>query len=163
MKYLQFAILLAVAALLALSSPMRPASAQAHDHEIFLNQSDLKWGPAPPGLPPGGKIAVLFGDPHASGPYVVRLMAPAGYTIPPHWHSKAENLTILSGTLNFGTGDRLDRSKAHPLQEGGYHFLPAKAHHFAVADVPTVVQIHGEGPFDITYVNPADDPRNQKR
>jgi hypothetical protein len=27
---------------------------------------------------------------------------------------------------------------------------------------PTIVQVHGQGPFAITYVNPADDPSIKK-
>jgi len=30
--------------------------------------------------------------------------------------------------------------------------------HYAWTDGETVVQVHGQGPFAITYVNPADDP-----
>ena len=41
--------------------------------------------------------------------------------------------------------------------------MPAGAKHFAWATEETVVQVHGEGPFQITYVNPADDPRNAKK
>ena len=39
--------------------------------------------------------------------------------------------------------------------------LPAGMPHFARADGETVVQINGIGPFDVTYINPADDPRKQ--
>jgi hypothetical protein len=30
--------------------------------------------------------------------------------------------------------------------------------HFAVAKTEATVQVHGMGPFALTYVNPADDP-----
>ena len=33
--------------------------------------------------------------------------------------------------------------------------------HYAWTSEPTVIQIHGRGPFVINYVNPADDPRNK--
>jgi hypothetical protein len=32
-------------------------------------------------------------------------------------------------------------------------------HHFAFSKAPSVVQLNGEGPFDITYINPSDDPQ----
>jgi hypothetical protein len=32
-----------------------------------------------------------------------------------------------------------------------------------MAKKATVIQVHGLGPFTITYVNPADDPRNQNQ
>jgi hypothetical protein len=34
-------------------------------------------------------------------------------------------------------------------------------HHFAWTDSPTVVQISLEGPFDIFYINPSDDPQTK--
>lgn len=126
---------------------------------VMMNPSDIKWGPAPPVLPKGAKAAVLFGDPGKPGPFVMRLMTPGGtYKIAPHWHTNAEVLTVISGTFYLGSGDKLDMSKGHTLKAGGFHYLPAKAHHYAYAKGPTVVQINGEGPFDITYINEADDP-----
>jgi hypothetical protein len=35
--------------------------------------------------------------------------------------------------------------------------------HYVWATVPTVIQVHGMGPFGIDYVNPADDPRKQAK
>jgi hypothetical protein len=32
-------------------------------------------------------------------------------------------------------------------------------HHFAWTSAPTIVQISLEGPFDLYYVNPADNPQ----
>ena len=151
-----------IAAMLApvvlLATPMAASAADAPAGHIFVNSADLKWGPAPPVLPKGAKLAVLYGDPGKAGQYVMRLMAPANYKIAPHWHSQAENLTIISGTLDLGEGDKMEMTKAHALKAGGYHYLPGKAHHYAFTKSPTVVQISGEGPFDITYINPDDDP-----
>jgi hypothetical protein len=92
-----------------------------------------------------------------SGPFTMRLKMPEGYIIPPHWHTQDEQLTILSGTLIMHMGETMD-APAHQLGVGGFHFLPAKMHHAAQAKGETVVQIHGNGPFDIHYLNPADDP-----
>ena len=141
-----------------LTTPMVAWAADAPADHVFVNTADLKWGPAPPVLPKGAKLAVLHGDPGKAGQYVMRLMAPANYKIAPHWHSQAENLTVISGTLDLGDGDKMEMTKAHALKAGGYHYLPGKAHHYAFTKSPTVVQISGEGPFDITYINPDDDP-----
>jgi len=119
---------------------------------------DMKWGDAPPTLPKGGKIAVLDGDPFKPGPYVIRLKMPPGYKIPPHWHSKAENVTVISGTVSLGMGDTLDMKAAQTLKMGSFHFIGAQIHHYAFSKSGAVVQIHGEGPFDIIYINPADNP-----
>lgn len=147
-------------ALTILMSSLMPAfGADTTNEAVFVNPNDIKWGPAPPTLPKGAKLAVLHGDPGKAGPFVMRLQAPAGYKIPPHWHSQAENLTIISGTFYLGSGDKQDASTAHAVKSGGYHYLPAKAHHYAFTKGPTVVQVSGEGPFDINYINPDEDPQ----
>ena len=134
-------------------------AADAATDQVFTNPKEIKWGDAPPSLPKGAKLAVLYGDPGKPGPFVIRMMAPAGYKIAPHWHSQAESLTVITGTLHLGSGDKLDMGHAHALSAGGYHYLPAKAHHYAFTKTPTVVQINGEGPFDIVYINANEDPQ----
>jgi hypothetical protein len=142
-----------------LAAVLLPATAFAASEMTVVNADDLKWGDAPPSLPKGAKIAVLYGDPSKAGPFVLRLKAPAGYKIPPHWHSQAEALTVVSGTFYFGMGDKMDTNAAHLLKTGGFHYLSAKEHHFAFSKVASVVQLNGEGPFDITYINAVDDPQ----
>jgi len=44
------------------------------------------------------------------------------------------------------------------LQTGAYHFLPGKMHHAAETKGETILQLHGTGPFDIHYLDPADNP-----
>jgi uncharacterized RmlC-like cupin family protein len=149
--------------MLALAAVPALAAAPAHDQgQAFIGPKDVQWGPAPPSLPAGAQMAVLQGDPGKSGPFVARLMMPAGYKVSPHWHSQDEYLTVISGTLFIGMGDRYEPSIARGLAAGGFHYLPGKAHHYAYAKKPTVVQINGNGPFDITYLNPADDPQKRK-
>ena len=121
--------------------------------------SDTKWGPAPPFLPTGAQAGVVQGDPGAAGEYTIRLQMPDGYIIPPHSHPTDENVTVLSGTLMLGMGDEIDRPAAARLTAGGFAIAKANAHHYAIAVGPTVVQVHGMGPFAITYVRAADDPR----
>ena len=120
------------------------------------------WVPAPRGLPPGGQVAVLAGDPAKPGPFIIRAKMPAGYTIPPHSHPTAENITVLSGDLTLGMGDKLDGNAGAKLSPGDFMSLQAKMHHFAATQGGAVIQISSEGPFAITYVNPADDPRSKK-
>jgi len=144
-----------------MSTPVLAADAMADP--TFISARDIKWGDAPPALPKGAKFAVLYGDPTKAGPYVIRLMLPVGYKIAPHFHSLPENLTVISGTFYFATGDKFDKAHAHAMKEGAFHYLPAMAHHSAQAGSKTIVQVHGQGPFDITYVNPADDPQKAKK
>lgn len=126
------------------------------------NPDNLKWGDGPAALPKGVRLAVLAGDPGQAGPFVIRLKMPPGYKVPPHWHSKDENVTLISGMLALGMGDKADEKAAQVLRPGGFHSIAAGVHHFAMSRSGAVVQIHGEGPFDIQFVNPADDPRPPK-
>jgi len=134
----------------------KKADAAKHD-AMSINAADLKWGEAPPDVPKGASLAVLHGDPSKKGPFTIRLKLPAGYKIPPHWHSNDEQLTIVSGAFVLHMGDTMD-APASTLTAGGYHFLPGKMHHAAESKGETIVQVNGMGPFDIHYLNPADNP-----
>ena len=37
--------------------------------------------------------------------------------------------------------------------------MPAQTAHYVQAHGETVIQVNGQAPFMITYINPADDPR----
>jgi quercetin dioxygenase-like cupin family protein len=119
-------------------------------------QGDFQAGP--PSFPAGSEIAVLQGDPSQAGPYTVRVRFPDGYHLPPHFHPTDENVTVIGGTFLVGMGDVIDLKAVETLRPGGFITAPAAGHHFAVARGQTTVQVHGEGPFAITYVHPADDP-----
>ena len=123
---------------------------------ITISASDVKWGPAPAAFPPGAQLAVLHGDPSKKTMFALRFKMPDGYRIAPHWHTQDEQLTILSGTFLLAMGDK--EADAHALEAGAYHFLPGKMHHSASAKGEVVLELHGMGPFDIHYLNPADDP-----
>jgi quercetin dioxygenase-like cupin family protein len=141
-----------------------PASAQGtSESQSFINPKDIKWSDAPPSMPKGAKLAVLQGDPGKAGPFVVRLMVPPGYKVAPHWHSQDESLTVISGTLYFGTGDKVETAKAHMLSTGGFHFLSGKDHHYVFAKTRAVIQVNGSGPFDMTYVSAGDDPQKANK
>jgi hypothetical protein len=137
-------------------------SAGAGTHvNLYASAKDIKWGPAPPVVPSGAQAVVLDGNPFASsGSYTLRLKMPAGYRIPPHWHPTDENVTVLSGTLGAGMGDTFNKSNGTLLKAGGFVCMPKDVHHYAWAQGPTTIQVHGLAPFAFTYVNPADDPRN---
>jgi quercetin dioxygenase-like cupin family protein len=129
---------------------------------VTVLAAEVKFGPAPPVLPAGAQLAVLFGDPGKKAPFAIRLKMPAGYVIPAHWHSNDEQLTVLSGTFLLSMGDKMDEASTHKLGPGAFHFLPGKMHHSARAADETVLQLQGTGPFDIHYINPADDPTKKK-
>ena len=132
--------------------------AVAADSPLVSSSKDVKWGAAPPVLPKGAMMAVMAGDPSAAGPVAVRLKMPAGYKIPAHWHPTDEQVTVLSGTLALGMGDKLDKTKGQTLSAGGFGIAPAHMNHYAWTKTGAVIQINLMGPFVLTYVNPADDP-----
>ena len=127
-----------------------------------MNSADLKWGPAPPGLPKGAKLAVLSGNPGKEGLFTIRLRMPAGYSVAAHHHPTDELVTVLSGNLSLGMGDKLNRKKAATLAPAGYLVAPANMNHYAFTRTGATIQISGQGPFEIVYVNPKDDPRRPR-
>jgi quercetin dioxygenase-like cupin family protein len=138
------------------------AALYAADMPGPVQANEVKWGPAPPVLPAGAKLAVLSGDPAGTGLVTIRLKMPAGYKIPAHWHPTDEHVTVISGSLALGMGDVLDEKQSKVLKPGGYAVAQANMHHFAWTKTGAVVQVHLMGPFKITYVNAADDPSNKK-
>jgi len=91
----------------------------------------------------------------------MRVKFPAGFIIPPHRHSKDEMVTVISGSVALTPGEKVDRTSAKPLPAGSFIVLPAGMAHYAFADTESVVQLHGVGPFDVTYIDPKDDPRKK--
>jgi len=122
----------------------------------------LKWGPAPAFLPPGARVAVVEGDPTASGPFTIHLLFPSGYRIAPHSHPTEEAITVVRGTFRVGMGDTWDRSKMQALKPGQSGTMKAGQTHYAAAVGRTEVEVKSTGPFVINYVNAKDDPRNKK-
>lgn len=123
-----------------------------------VKPADLKWNPVPT-LPPGAQIAVIEGPMNQAAPFTVRLKFPANYRIPPHTHPAIERVTVLSGVFNIGMGEKFEQGKTQAVQPGGIVILHPGTAHFAWNKTETVVQLHGTGPWGVTYVNPADDPR----
>jgi hypothetical protein len=128
-----------------------------------FSPDQIKFGPVPPVLAPGAQLAVLEGDPMASsGDFTIRLKMPDGYRIPPHWHPKRENVTVVAGSFKVGMGDNFDVAKMTAFPPGSFAYLDPNMHHYGMAVGETVVQVHGAAPFQINYVNPSDDPSMKK-
>ena len=139
------------------------AQSWAADEHILIAPDAITWGPMPPGLPTGAQAAILSGDPGKNGPFVIRIKTPAGYTVPPHHHSKDEDVTIISGKAGLAMGETLAKGTGKALSAGGFVHMPADMAHFAWTEQDSIIQISGIGPFDITYVNPKDDPRTNAK
>ena len=152
---------LLVAGVIVIAGGTSTATAQSsHAHKIVTPQ-EVTWGPAPVELPAGAQAAVLLGDPGKEGLFVLRLKLPKGYRVPPHTHSVQEVVTVMSGMFRVGMGETADQSKAQPLPAGSFLALPPGTAHHVFIDEDTVIQISTNGPWDLKYVNPKDDPRQK--
>jgi len=149
-----------------------PAAAKApmdSSHVKAYSPDDVKWTPAPKALPAGAQMTVLEGDPMKPGPYTMRLKMPNNYRIPPHSHARVEHVTVLNGTIRVGMGDKFDEKSMNSLGAGSFAAIEPGTHHYAMVKNDnilkgrdTILQLHGEGPWEIKYVTASDDPRNKK-
>src|SRR5687768_8023362 len=113
MKKIAIAIL--AFGLCATATPM--AFGQHGGDHSMLTPAELKWGPVP-SLPAGAQIAIIEGPMNEAKPFTIRLKLPANYQIPAHSHPAIEHVTVISGTFNMGTGDKLDKAKTKALSPG---------------------------------------------
>jgi len=128
---------------------------------VLLVPEELQWSDGPPSMALGAKIALIEGDLKKPEPFTFRLKLPPNYKIAPHTHPAIEHVTVLFGTFHFGAGDTFDPAKAKALVPGSVAVMPPEHPMFAWTEEETVIQVHGVGPWGITYINPEDDPRKQ--
>jgi quercetin dioxygenase-like cupin family protein len=146
-----------------LFASLLPFTATAGEEHVVTQADALKWSAGPPALPAGAQVSIVLGDPSKEGLYVIRLKFPAGYKIPAHTHPNDEHVTVILGTLYFGLGAKLDETKGTKLTSGGFAHAAKGMQHYAWASEETIVQVHGQGPQGISYVNPDDDPRKKSQ
>ena len=151
-----FAFVLVPALALAQTASSGDGAPSSH---VMVKAADTKWGEGPAFLPKGVQAAVLYGDPSKAGPFTLRLKAPAGGKIPRHWHPTDEQVTIIEGDFHVSMGEAASAHEAD-FAAGDYVNMPAKMQHEASTKNGAVVQVSAMGPFEITYVDPKDDPRN---
>lgn len=106
------------------------------------------------GVMKGNQIAVLAGNPAKPGLFIVRVKLPAGTVFRPHYHVQTEDLTVVSGTLWSGLGDKVDAAKMTALPAGSFVSIPATLHHYVMAKVPTVIELTAMGPLSVIEVKP---------
>lgn len=126
---------------------------------VTTQAGDLQWKPGPKSLAQGAEHVVLEGNPAEKGTFVMRIKLPSGFRISPHTHPRQERVTVISGTFKLGHGRAFDEGKMQSLAAGGFFSMPPGMEHYAMAAEETIVQLNGEGPWEINYINPADDPR----
>ena len=107
----------------------------------------------------GVQYANLLGDPAKAEACVVRVKFPPNFKIPLHTHPWSEVITVLSGALGNASSDT---DQGEVLKAGSVLALPANhAHRIWSTDQETIFQFSYTGPFDITFINPVDDPRKK--
>jgi len=146
---------------------LAPAAVAQTEKEMtepsMYSPADVVWKDGPSALPSGAKMARLEGDSAKEGFYTARLLFPAGYKIPPHTHPQTEHVTVISGALQIGMGEKFDQNASRTMPAGSFFAMPAGMKHFAWTSDETVIQVNGNGPQGINYLNPEDDPRNAKK
>lgn len=88
--------------------------------------------------------------------FVIRLVFPANYRVPPHTHPVDEIVTVISGEFNIGMGEEFGEAKTTALTAGGLVAMAPEMAHFVHTDQETVIQISTRGPWALNFVNPED-------
>jgi quercetin dioxygenase-like cupin family protein len=136
-------------------------SAFAQDKVTLVTPDALTWKDNP-NLPKGAQIAILLGDPTKAGDVVVqRTKLPGNFLVPPHTHPYAETVTLISGSVGFGMGEKVEK-KSELSKPGAFYAQPAKtAHYLWTGNEEAIIEVHFVAPGGIDYINPADDPRKK--
>jgi quercetin dioxygenase-like cupin family protein len=140
-----------------------PAAAQSvysGERPHMVTPEKLTWTDAP-AVAPGAKIAVIEGPLNKAVPFTFRLKVPANSKIAPHTHPAFERVTVLEGTFYFAHGETYAKTKTTALGPGSVAIMPPNTPMFGYTKEDTVIQLHGTGPWGLTYLNPADDPRKK--
>ena len=123
---------------------------------------DVDWKPFP-AFPPSARLAVVIGQPTEPGPYVIRVKVPFDVKLMPHRHPEDRVYTVISGVFYIGVGERFDDEKLEAYPPGAVIVLPGGTPHFHWArSGEYVTQVTAIGPLGLQYLNPDDDPRNQR-
>lgn len=168
---MRYPLLVAALVVPALLSAQQPAGrkeapgkgARAAARHLTLTPDRIDWKAGPAALPAGAQAAVIDGDPAKPGLFTMRLKLPDGYRIPPHFHAASEHVTVISGSFAVGQGSEWREGEGTVLEAGGFAVMPPGMRHYAWTRGETVVQVHAMGPWKLTYVNKADDPRTKPK
>ena len=133
--------------------------AQGESGAKSLTPGEIKWSENP-ALPKNVKSVILMGDPK-QGAYVNRVQMPANVKIMPHSHPTENLLTVLSGTVLYGEGDKFDAAKLKSYPAGSFVVEKPNKPHFLTAKGPVVFQVSVPGKSSFDYVDAKDDPRKK--
>lgn len=136
-----------------MSGPMEGMTSRrpAAGSHVMLTPEELVWSEAP--SPPGARLAVLEGDPKTAGPFTFRLKLLPGTRVPVHTHPTTERVTVLSGAVYMGIGDTFRPEQVEVLPPGSVAIMPPGMRMYWFTRDETVIQINGQGPWGITYID----------
>ena len=139
-----------------LAQDAKPAAKEPTARHAVVTPDQLVWKPLIPGL----ESAVVSGDPdNKGGLYVIRIRSKGDAKVPPHWHVTDEHVTVLAGSFLVAHGDTYDAAKLIELKAGAHSVIPATMPHFGLHKAGNVIEVYGEGPFVVNFVNPQDAPK----
>lgn|SRR3990167_7175514 len=113
----------------------------------MLNPDQITWRELPGHTEL--QYAVLAGNPLQKGIFTVRLKMPKDYSDIIHTHQLPRYDTVISGAMYVGFGDKIDREKTVELIAGSFISCPADIKHYGFTKDETVVQISGNGPWEV--------------
>jgi hypothetical protein len=93
-------------------------------------------------------MAVLEGDPRAAGSFTIRLLVPAGASIPPHWHPREERVTVLAGAVELGFGRQVDANAIKRYGPGSSYVSPPREFHYLFFLEGAELQVSSIGPWE---------------
>jgi quercetin dioxygenase-like cupin family protein len=116
------------------------------------------WVLVPPFFARGALISLISGDPNNPSDLNVQLSFPDRYRMRPHSHPHPLHVTVLQGALQVGVGKRFDLKQTRIMAVGDTGTVPANVPYYYVAKGWTIIDARTRGPFQLTYIDPADDP-----
>lgn len=141
----------ALGLLLGLGISLSAAAAPEPALALRPDSAELEWTACPSFMPAGCRIAVLHGDP-ARNNVDVFFRVPPRAVVPPHWHTSAERMILVSGEMHV----TYEGQKTAVLKPGSYAYGPPGRPHHAVcaSDSACVLFIAFEHPLDAVPVDP---------
>jgi quercetin dioxygenase-like cupin family protein len=137
-------------ALLLLAAVLLPFAQGESLVPARLTPEELKWV----AQPNGNQQAVMAGNQRETGLYMYRTKFPANYRNQPHFHPDQRIVTVMSGTLYVGYGEKVDESRMKALPPGSIFTEPPRQPHYVWAkDGEVVIQVTGYGPSGTTVID----------
>ena len=132
------------------------------DNNIIVVTDSIEWRDVLHAMPLGSQVAIIEGDPKVAGAFTLRHKIPANWKVMPHLHISDEHITVIEGCCYLGIGEKYDEEKAIGMPTGTFTVVKSGTAHYFFSKKGCIIQVHGNGPQKITYINSDHDPRTKK-